>query len=232
MVAHICCRFWAGRAMVFHCTCTSLGICLRLTKWLAQIIYSALGPNTAPTSNLYGNDHFLFRSAYFWLSLPLTFFIALAPRYLYKSWKFIYNPGDLETFQLLQKKYPGRDLSSFSKAKQEDGSAGPRPVSTTRRRDSRASSAVSLEPHRFGRPSGDIRSPNRTDMATGVTSVDRGFDFATEENGVEMRRVQTNLSERRMSKQHLPSGSKGKDAIKNVLSLPRSFLRKKVSSAS
>ncbi len=69
-------------------------------------------------------------------------------------------------------------------------------------------------------------------MATGLTSVDRGFDFATEENGVEMRRVQTNLSERRMSKQHLPSGSKGKDAIKNVLSLPKSFLRRKVSSAS
>lgn len=73
-------------------------------------------------------------------------------------------------------------------------------------------------------------------MATGLTSVDRGFDFATEENGVEMHRVQSNLSERRMSKQNLtrrqPSGSKGKDAISNVLSLPRSFLRRKVSSAS
>jgi len=43
----------------------------------------------------------------------------------------------------------------------------------------------------------DIRSASRTDMATGMTSVDRGFDFATEEGGVAMQRMQTNLSERR-----------------------------------
>ena len=74
----------------------------------------------------------------------------------------------------------------------------------------------------------DIRSPSRTDMATGLVSVDRGFDFATEENGVEMQRVQTNLSEMRMSKQNLgttqTSHGKGKDTLR---SLKKSFLRRK-----
>jgi len=32
-------------------------------------------------------------------------------------------------------------------------------------------------------------------MVTDTVSFDRGFDFATEEHGVEMRCVQTNLSE-------------------------------------
>lgn len=68
-------------------------------------------------------------------------------------------------------------------------------------------------------------------MSTGLVSVDRGFDFATEENGVEMRRVQTNLSERRMSKQNIlprrSESNKGKDSISNVLSLSRSILRRK-----
>jgi len=66
-------------------------------------------------------------------------------------------------------------------------------------------------------------------MSTGLISVDRGFDFATEEHGVEMRRVQTNLSERRFNNQKLASRTpnKGKDTISNVLSLPRAFLKRK-----
>ncbi|EEB87984.1 hypothetical protein MPER_14441 [Moniliophthora perniciosa FA553] len=34
-------------------------------------------------------------------------------------------------------------------------------------------------------------------MSTGLASTDRGFDFVTEENGTAIRRIQTNLSERR-----------------------------------
>ena len=56
-------------------------------------------------------------------------------------------------------------------------------------------------------------------MSTGLVTVDRGFDFATEEHGVEMRRVQTNLSEKRSNKE--------KDKISNVLSLSKGFLRRK-----
>ena len=37
---------------------------------------------------------------------------------------------------------------------------------------------------------------SQIDMATGLRSQSRGFDFATEENGVAMRRMQSNLSGR------------------------------------
>lgn len=67
-------------------------------------------------------------------------------------------------------------------------------------------------------------------MATGLVSTDRGFDFATEERGVAMRRMQSNLSERRVaSSRHLvlprESGSdrktsKGKEAL-HLFSLRR-----------
>ena len=71
-------------------------------------------------------------------------------------------------------------------------------------------------------------------MSTGLVLVDRGFDFVTEEHGVEMRRVQTNLSEKRSnnhqkfaSQTAIPTGNKEKDKISNVLSLSRGFLRRK-----
>lgn len=54
------------------------------------------------------------------------------------------------------------------------------------------------------RPSVDLRSASRTDMATGIRSIHRGFDFSEEEGGPAMRRMQTNISERRASSRHLP----------------------------
>ncbi|KDR73714.1 hypothetical protein GALMADRAFT_71945 [Galerina marginata CBS 339.88] len=203
-----------------------------IVQWVYTVIYSLISPGYAVT-RLFGNDYFLFRSAYFWLGIPIVFVLSIAPRFLYKAWKFGYNPGDLETFQLLQRLHPKQDFSSYSRPSQPVTALPTtmqRRMSKVSRRNSRASSVVSLE-HRFPRPSMDVRSASRTDMATGMVSVDHGFDFATEEHGVEMRRVQTNLSERRMSKQNIQSpsspSSKGKDAIANVLTLSRSFLRKK-----
>jgi phospholipid-translocating ATPase len=70
-------------------------------------------------------------------------------------------------------------------------------------------------------------------MSTGLISVDRGFDFVTEEHGVEMRRVQTNLSEKRSNKHGSGNNinrNKEKDkkaSTTNVLSLSRNFLRRK-----
>lgn len=212
----------------------SLKAFLLQTTTLFQIIYSLVSPGYAVTM-LYGNYFYLFTSAYFWLGIPVTFTLALAPRFLYKFWRSNIQPGDLETFQYLQKLYPHHDFSSFSRPNQPapELSALQRRPSRVSRRDSRASSVVTLE-RRFPRPSMDVRSASRTDMSTGLVSVDRGFDFATEENGVEMQRVQTNLSERRMSKQNIlprrSASNKGKDSISNVLSLSRSILRRKGSS--
>jgi phospholipid-translocating ATPase len=53
----------------------------------------------------------------------------------------------------------------------------------------------------------DARMASRTDMASGMRSIHRGFDFITEEDGVAMRRIQTNLSERRTSTLNLAEAS-------------------------
>ena len=80
-------------------------------------------------------------------------------------------------------------------------------------------SVVTIEPIR---QCVDVRAASRTDMATGIVTIDRGFDFATEEHGVAMHRMQTNLSERRVSYQQLPpSRSKGKEVMSRVFSLGR-----------
>jgi len=247
MVAYICCFYWNNCGMGLHSECIFVSSRPLTLTHVLQAIYSAISPGYAVTP-LFGNDYYLFRSAFFWLGLPITFFIALAPRALYKAWKSSFNPGDLETFQYLQKRYPNMDFSSFSRPSRPvsdlEDLRRRRTSTAASRRNSRMSYRSIVAPldqqQRYHRPSMDVRpssrAASRTDMATGITSVDRGFDFATEENGVEMRRVQSRLSERRMSKQNilghqksLSASSKGKDAISGVLSLSRSFMRKKKS---
>lgn len=172
-------------------------------------------------THLYGNYYYLFRSAYFWLCIPLTFFLAFTPRYILKAWKFGYDPDDIDIVRSMYKKDPHSALSRD--AHQGIGlTALKRPASRASRRTSHTGS-FDLQ-----RPSVDPRLASRTDMATGLVSVDRGFDFATEENGVAMRRMQSNLSERRLSSLGVPlSGAEGKEkqSFAQKLSLRRGLRR-------
>jgi phospholipid-translocating ATPase len=85
----------------------------------------------------------------------------------------------------------------------------------------------------LSQPVNEGRSGSRTDMSTGQRSIHRGFDFSTEENGVAIRRMQTNLSERRQSSRNLAEVSetatphRRRDTISHVLAAPRNFLRRK-----
>jgi len=182
--------------------------------WVYTAIYSVISPSWFAT-NVYGNDHYLFESAYFWLSLPITFCIAIAPRYIAKAWKFGFAPDDLDIMRWIHKMEPDRDIVSSAR-----GAGG---LSALKRTP--AESVGSLEV----RPLPDPRSSSRTDMATGVRSVHRGFDFATEENGVAMRRMQSNLSERRQSSRNLVPEPRAhrKGSLSRVFSLRRALNKKK-----
>ncbi|KAJ7706920.1 hypothetical protein B0H17DRAFT_1034845 [Mycena rosella] len=172
--------------------------------WVYTAIYSLISPGWFYTP-AFGNDHFLFRSAYFWLCLPLTILLALAPRYISKAVAFGFRPSDVDILRWIRREEPDRDLVTDAQlggalgrgAGLGAGGAIKRTVSNV----SHASSRSSLD--RPPRPSMDLRNASRTDMATGMRSVHRGFDFATEENGVAMRRIQTNLSEMRQSSRNL-----------------------------
>ncbi|KAJ6622908.1 hypothetical protein B0H10DRAFT_2213939 [Mycena sp. CBHHK59/15] len=202
-----------------------LGIVL---VWAYTAIYSLISPGWFHTP-VYGNDHYLFRSAYFWLCLPLTVLLALAPRYIAKAWTFGFAPDDIDTIRWIRREEPGRDIDTDAQLGGKGGglAALRRAPSNVSRVTSRSS--VSSMPAVAARPSVDLRSASRTDMSTGLRSVHRGFDFATEENGVAMRRMQTNLSEVRQSTLNLtldPSASPDRRGrlrgLGNVFSIGRS----------
>ncbi|KAF6763652.1 phospholipid-translocating ATPase [Ephemerocybe angulata] len=198
-----------------------------IVLWVFTVIYSAIAPSFASTF-LYGNNYFLFTSAYFWLCLPITFLVPLLPRYLFKYWKFSIEPTDIDILRAAIAKNPHQDWTQYSgphrnadhlhdlAALKQEG------IRMSRRHSSRASFASG---HVAGRPSMDLRAASRTDMATGLTSVDRGFGFAMEEGGVEIRRIQTNISERRFGESAASGrrrGEKGKGTLRKIFPLRRS----------
>lgn len=148
----------------------------------SQAVYSAIKPSWFATP-IYGNNHYLFHSAYFWLGVLFVVPIALLPRLASKVYKFMFNPSDIDRVRYLHKLDPDHDF-------RQDRDVGgvdylKRAVSTThgvRRK--------SLLAHKQS----TLRTGSRTDMATGLRSTNTGFDFSMEENGVALRRLQSNLS--------------------------------------
>ncbi|TFK36361.1 hypothetical protein BDQ12DRAFT_686784 [Crucibulum laeve] len=199
--------------------------------WIYTAIYNAISPGWFVTP-IWGNNNFLFESAYYWLCLPLTVCLSLLPRYVAKAYKFGFAPDDIDTVRYIRKMEPDRDLAHDPRANSALA-ALQRPASLISRATSRSrpASAASFA----ARPSYDLRSGSRTDMSTGLRSVHRGFDFSTEENGVAMRRMQTNLSERRQSSRSLATPAapsrrrRDGHGLGHVFSVRRGFLRKKPS---
>ena len=192
-----------------------------------QLVYNAISPGWVVTT-VYGNNQFLFESAFFWLCQPLCVAIALLPRYLYRAWQTGYAPGDLELLRYIRKTQP--DLDMATALRPDHGGAAPRSSLSRWRPSSRMTRPVSISSAPSGNPAMNYsvdtlsldthRTPVcRTDMCTGARTVHRGFDFATEEGGVAMRRMQSNLSERRQSNRHLPLSVQPKQSPKRKASL-------------
>ncbi|KIY66080.1 phospholipid-translocating P-type ATPase [Cylindrobasidium torrendii FP15055 ss-10] len=235
----------------------SFGIVL---VWGFSFIYSAIPPTSIETV-LYGNYYFLAASAYFWLSILLVVFLSLAPRVIAKTIKFNFMPDDLDIVRYVRKNDPYRDFRNDSEThlgigmtimKENRGRTRAASIYSRRssrrssmRSRSRASRTSSFYEDDISRPGYvmDIRAQSMTDMSTGLVSVDRGFDFATEENGVAIQRIQTNLTERRQSRMptgdlmaamesttaaELSPGKKGKE--RHVLGSLKGFVKRKTGS--
>ncbi|KAG6843812.1 hypothetical protein H0H87_000218 [Tephrocybe sp. NHM501043] len=195
-------------------------------------VYAAIAPGWFVTP-MWGYNNYLWPSAYFWLCLPLTICLALAPRYIAKAWKFGFAPDDIDIMRYIRKKEPERDLTKEAYITRTSSS---RPFA--RASSSRRTSRSSFASERPTRPSFDPRNGSRTDMSTGMRSVHRGFDFSTEEGGVAMQRIQTNLSERRTSDRNLATTTnqntnrnRRHGTLGHVFSVRRGFLRKKPSTS-
>ncbi|KIY50725.1 phospholipid-translocating P-type ATPase [Fistulina hepatica ATCC 64428] len=160
--------------------------------WVYTAIYCSITPSGGSAALLYGNDYYVFRSAIFWLSLPLTFCLSLAPRYLARAWCTLFNPDDLTLVRIIRKRDPRRSLKCQPIADAESANSGEINLALLKRAS--RTSHLSMPSSMPSRP--PTRTASRTDMSTGLVSVDRGFDFAAEENGPAMRRRQTDLSEK------------------------------------
>ncbi|KAG6902242.1 hypothetical protein C0995_002614 [Termitomyces sp. Mi166 len=200
--------------------------------WIFTIIYSSISPGYAVT-HLYGSYYILLTSPYFWLSMPITFFLSLAPRFIARSWKAGYTPDDFDIMRYISKYEPNRDFAHdvhihHLKALRRPGSAASR--RTPSRSYFNESSSSLINPRRASRASVNMAA-SRTDLATGIVSPDRGFDFAQEEGGVALRRMQTNLSEAIASRQQINTprrpSIKGKETLSHMFSLRRSPRKKK-----
>jgi len=150
--------------MAFHSKTLRL-LCLSFND-ICSDVYSAL-PQVFSVTFLYGNNDFLFLSAYFWLSLPLTILLSLAPHFLLKAWRFVHNPGESELFNIYSKIPERRPVEIF-------GCYAGASHSALKRRTSLASGRSSATQNSRGRLliSGMGSRPN---MSTGLVSVDRGF---------------------------------------------------------
>ncbi|KAF5373624.1 hypothetical protein D9758_000973 [Tetrapyrgos nigripes] len=197
--------------------------------WAYTLIYSALSPSYEWTFT-YGLYRLLCESAYFWLVILLVFILSLAPRYIAKAYKSVFAPDDLDIIRYIHKTDPYQDLSVAAQPGTQIALGIGMNEMKQRRRTSRisahaasrrASMQSQLSVTTIERPPAavtDLRVASRTDMSTGMVSVDRGFDFATEEDGPAMRRIQTNLSERRSSRlfestTNPEQGRKGKGSL-------------------
>jgi len=169
-------KFWTG--WVFFSV--FIGIIL---IWAYTAIYSIISPGWISTP-VYGNDHFLFKSPIFWFGIPITFLLALLPRYLYIAWSF-FDPNDLDILNWNYKLRPDMDL--IHEAYLHNDQAEERILDTATPR-SESPTPVSAG---LGRPS---MQGSHIDMSTGQRSQSRGYSFAQEENGAAMRRMQSNLS--------------------------------------
>ena len=194
-------------------------------------VYNSISPGWFNTP-VYGNNHFLWPSAYFWFSIILTFLLSMAPHYLYKSYKFIFNPNDFDIMRWAKKIDPNRDFAkdahmgghlshlkppARSGVSSAFGSAAPSRRST-------------FDGERQGAPS--LRSASRTDMSTGLRSTHRGFDFLVEEGGPAMRRLQSNLSAPRPSQTSLVHRSGATAKQKLSFASLRKSLKKRPRTAS
>jgi len=156
--------------------------------WLFTVVYSDISPGWFYVT-VFGNNRFLFRSPYFWFCCIFVFFLCLLPRYIAKAVRLIYWSEDLDVLRYIKKYNPDLNVATHPLL----GGHWQRNQDTSRDSAERRTD----RPFIYSRPS----MGSRTDMATGLQTIHRGFDFATEENGISIRRIQSNLSDRHAVRQ-------------------------------
>lgn len=190
--------------------------------WAYTAIYPVISPGWFVTAS-YGDEVYLFPSAFFWFGIILTTALALLPRYVAKYYKFTYLPDDIDILRVLRKTDPKHDIAGDPAitgrlkhlVDDDDSSMLTRPSE-----DGLPTPRRSFQSNRGPPRPGDHRNVSQTDMSTGMRAASsRGFDFSQEEGGYAIRRVQTHLSERHQSRVSLPASLQPKQQRRKSITL-------------
>lgn len=148
-----------------------------VTILLYTAVYSAIKPGWIWTY-VYGNNHFLWPSAYWWFGILFTVVLSLIPHFLYKHYQEMFQPTDLQLLRFIDRRDPNHDFLAddqmpykreSEKYVDEPPKEGNLPLERVK------SEALSIP----ARPSiMRSRTSLTHDMATGQLSpLDRGFNF-------------------------------------------------------
>ncbi|BGP06096.1 hypothetical protein JCM10049v2_001915 [Rhodotorula toruloides] len=175
---------------------------------LYTAVYSAFPP-TLIWTYVWGNNHFLWPSAYWWLGLMFTIILSLGPRYLYRAIKEAYFPDDVDILRAMEKRDPRHDWvhdpmmphhpdgTHFEPLALTPDSASASSPMIARRTASRSSSRRPL-PQRDSYQLGRARTHQSLthDMSTGLARVGTGSGYAFDEGvGLNLERYTTRGSE-------------------------------------
>ncbi|KAE9411132.1 phospholipid-translocating P-type ATPase [Gymnopus androsaceus JB14] len=202
---------------------------------MSVAIYNLISPGWFYTP-VFGNDILLFHSAYFWLCLPLTVCLGLAPRYLLKAYKFIFAPDDIDIMRWANKVDPNRDYASeaYLHSGLEMLKRKPSRAISEREREVsvRSGSNVSLSASRTN-ISTPLPGPQQSTVSLSASRTDMATGSALEEGGPAMRRMQSNLSMRRIQSNSNSGGAAVTPTAKTpsrrskVLSISKSLIKRK-----
>ncbi|WAQ89996.1 hypothetical protein PtA15_11A688 [Puccinia triticina] len=78
---------------------------------LYTAVYSAIKPDWI-WSVAYGNNHFLWPAAYWWLGLMIVIVLSLAPHYVTKYYTETYYPNDFQILKYVNREHPGHDFQA------------------------------------------------------------------------------------------------------------------------
>ncbi|KZT54419.1 phospholipid-translocating P-type ATPase [Calocera cornea HHB12733] len=82
-----------------------------LLCWLYTIIYNVIPPTSFFTF-VYGDNNFLFPSAYYWFGLLQTLLVAMLPRYIWKTIKEGYLADDIDIMRQIRAFHPEIDVKN------------------------------------------------------------------------------------------------------------------------
>lgn len=182
---------------------------------LYTAVYSAFPP-TLIWTYVWGNNHFLWPSAYWWLGLVFTIILSLGPRYLYRAIKEAYFPDDVDILRAMEKRDPQHDWAHDPMMPHQPDGAHFEPLAPTpdsasasspmiaRRTVSRTSSRRPL-PQRDSYQLGRARTHQSLthDMSTGLARVGTGSGYAFDEGvGLNLERYTSRGSQ--ASRQNRP----------------------------